>query len=58
MQIGDQPNKNVQNLYVLWKNICKWVVGSAKLADGLLIYNYNPIHIYNRHDFCQNHLTF
>ena len=26
---------------------------SAKLDDGLLIYNNNPIHICNRHDFCQ-----
>ena len=29
----------------------------AKLADGLLIYKNNPIHICNRHDFCQYHLT-
>ena len=29
------------------------LVGSAKLADGLFNYKNNPIHICNRHDFCQ-----
>ena len=31
------------------------LAGRAKFAYGLLVYKPNPIHICNRHDFCQYH---
>jgi len=61
LQIGDLPAKyrNVQNLYqCIMKDIMpnrNRLAGSAKLADELLIYKNNPIHICSRHDFCQYH---
>ena len=34
------------------------LVGSAKLADRMLICKNNPFHICNKHEFCQYYQTF
>ena len=52
-----RPNRNRQNLFELSKNICQTPIGWRIVRISWRIVNLqnNPIHICNRHGFCQYH---